>query len=105
MRYQVWYMKPSFLRGVVGSAPDPDNLPATHVHLKDIEAGDREDALHQMRADVWSPNGEALDLLGSKGLEHTTMTIGDVLVDDSDAVYLVTAIGFTRLPKHGESHP
>jgi hypothetical protein len=105
MRYQVWYMKPSFLRGAVGSSPDPDNLPATHVHLKDIEANDREDALHQMRADVWSPNGEALDLLRSKGLEHTTMTIGDVLVDDTAAVYLATAIGFTRLPKRGEPRP
>ena len=46
-----------------------------------------------MRAENWSPNGEALDLLQSKGLEHTTMTIGDVLVDESDAIYLVTGIG------------
>ena len=27
------------------------------------------------------------------------MTIGDVLVDESDAVYLVTGIGFSLLPK------
>ena len=101
MRYQVWYMKPSFLRGAVGSAPDPENLAATHVHLHDIEAGDLENALHRMRADVWSPNGEALDLLRSKGLEHTTMTTGDVLVDDSGAVHLVTALGFSRLPRDG----
>ncbi|WP_426614510.1 hypothetical protein [Bradyrhizobium sp. McL0616] len=99
MRYQVWYMKPSFLRGVVGSSPDPNDLSATHVHLKDIEADDQEDVLRRMRADIWSPNGEALDLLQSKGLAHTTMTIGDVLVDESDAVYLVTAIGFSRLSK------
>ena len=44
MKYQVWYMKPSFLRGIVGNSPDPNNLSATHVHLKDIEADDREDA-------------------------------------------------------------
>ena len=102
MKYQVWYMKPSFLRGIVGNSPDPNNLSATHVHLKDIEADDREDALYRMRADIWSPNGEAIDLIQSKGLEHTTMTIGDVLVDESDAVYLVTAIGFSWLPKHEE---
>jgi hypothetical protein len=100
MKYQVWYMKPSFLRGIVGNSPDPNNLPATHVHLKDIEADDREDALHLMRADIWSPNGEATNLIQGKGLEHTTMTIGDVLVDESDAVYLVTAIGFTQLREH-----
>jgi hypothetical protein len=102
MKYQVWYMKPSFLRGVVGSSPDLNNLPATHVHLKDIEADNQEDALSRMRAENWSPNGEALDLLQSKGLQHTTMTIGDVLVDESDAIYLVTGIGFSLLPKHGE---
>jgi hypothetical protein len=45
MKYQIWYMKPSFLRGVVGSSPDLNNLPATHVHLKDIEADNQEDAL------------------------------------------------------------
>jgi hypothetical protein len=28
------------------------------------------------------------------------MTVGDVLVDEGDAVYLVTAIGFSVLPKH-----
>jgi hypothetical protein len=27
------------------------------------------------------------------------MTIGDVLVDEGDAVYLVTGIGFSLLPK------
>jgi len=28
------------------------------------------------------------------------MTVGEVLVDEGDAVYLVTAIGFSVLPKH-----
>jgi hypothetical protein len=68
--------------------------------LKDIEADNREDALYRMRADIWSPNGEALDLIQSKGLQRTTMTIGDVLVDEGDDIYLVTAIGFSLLPKH-----
>jgi hypothetical protein len=102
MKYQVWYMKPSFLRGIVGNSPDPNNLAATHVHLKDIEADNGEDVLYRMRAEIWSPNGEAIDLLQSKGLAHTTMTIGDVLVDEGDAVYLVTAIGFSRLSKNEE---
>jgi hypothetical protein len=96
MKYQVWYMKPSFFRGIVGASPDPNDLSATHVHLKDIEADSQDDALDRMQAD-WLPNGEALDLIRSKGLQHTSMTIGDVLVDEADAVYLVTAIGFNRL--------
>ena len=102
MKYQIWYMKPSFFRGIVGSSPDPDHLSATHVHLKDIEADNQEDAMSRMRAKNWSPDGEALDLLQSKGLQHTTMMIGDVLVDEGNAIYLVTGIGFSLLPKHGQ---
>jgi ribosomal protein L44E len=34
MKYQIWYMKPSFIRGIVGSSPDSDHLSASHVHLK-----------------------------------------------------------------------
>ena len=99
MKYQVWYMKPSFFRGIVGTSPDPNDLSATHVHLKDIEADSREDAFDRMQEGIWSPNGEALDLIQSKELQRTSMTIGDVLVDETDAVYLVTGIGFSRLPK------
>jgi hypothetical protein len=102
MKYEVWYMKPSFFRGIVGDWPDPDSLSATHVHLKDVEADSREDAYSRMQAGVWSPNGEADDLIKSKGLQRTSMTIGDVLVDGDDAVYLVTATGFNWLPKHEE---
>jgi hypothetical protein len=102
VKYQVWYMKPSFFRGIVGDWPDPHNLSATHIHLMDIEAETREDAYSRMQADIWSPNGEANDLIQSKGLQRTSMTIGDVLVDEDDAVCLVTATGFKWLPKHGE---
>jgi hypothetical protein len=92
-------MKPSFFRGIVGNSPDPNDLSATHVHLKDIEADSWEDALDRMQADVWSPNGEALDLIQSKGLQHASMTVGDVLMDEAAAIYLVTAIGFSPLQK------
>ena len=97
MKYQVWFMKPSFLRGTVGDSPDPNNLSATHVHLKDIDADSQEDALARMH--IWAPNGDAIDLIQSKGLQHTSMTIGDVLVDEADVVHQVTAIGFSRLSK------
>jgi hypothetical protein len=92
-------MKPSFFRGIVGNSPDPNDLSATHVHLTDIEADSLEDALARMHVDIWSPNGEARDLIQSKGLQHTSMTIGDVLVDEADIVHQVTAIGFSRLSK------
>src|SRR6516225_3102094 len=100
MRYQVWFMKPSFLRGIVGNSPDPNNLSATHVHLKDIEADNLENGLSRMQ----ESNGEALDLIQSKGLQRTSMTVGDVLVDEGDAVYLFPPTGLRPRPKHGPPH-
>jgi hypothetical protein len=97
VKYQVWYMKPSFLRGIVGNSPDPNDLSATHIHLKDIEADSQDDAFDRMQAEIWSPNGEALNLIQSKGLQRSSMTVGDVLVDEAEAVHLVTAIGFSQL--------
>jgi sugar phosphate isomerase/epimerase len=95
-------MKPSFFRGIVGNSPDPNNLSATHVHLKDIKADTREEALARMQENIFSPNGEAFDLIQSKELQHTSMTIGDVLVDEAGVIHQVTAIGFSQLPKHEE---
>jgi hypothetical protein len=63
----------------------------------DIDATGLEDAFARMHADKWSPSGEALQLLQSKGLQHTSMTIGDVLVDEAGIVHQVTGIGFSQL--------
>jgi len=96
MRYQVWYMRPEFFgKGITGSAvPNPANLSATHVHLKDIEAEGIPAAYQAMQGEVWSPNGEARELIQSKGLQHTSMSVGDVIIDDVGNVHVVATVGF-----------
>ena len=94
--YQVWYMKPDWFRqGICFAKPDPMNLAKTHVRLKDIEATGPEAVWIAMQGENWSPNGEARSLIEEKGLQHTSMSVGDVAVDESNGkVFLVANIGF-----------
>jgi hypothetical protein len=97
--YQVWYMRPEWFRtGSLRQKPDPLNLSATHIHLKDIEAEGLEPVWVAMQGENWSPNGEARGLIEAKGLRHTSMSVGDVAVDtETGNVYLVASLGFKNL--------
>jgi len=96
--YQVWYMKPDWFRdGSIGRLPEPSNLGATHVFLKSVEANNLEHLFQIMQGEVWSPNGEARSLIESKGLGHTSMSVGDVVIDDIGEAFIVSQFGFTML--------
>jgi hypothetical protein len=103
MKFQVWYMKPEWFRdGICYKLPDPANLEKTHVHLKDVEAGnDRyapmESVWLQMQGENWSPNGEARPLIEAKGLRHTSMSVGDVLIDEAGGIHVAAWAGFKQL--------
>lgn len=101
-KFQVWYMRPSFFGdGIMGIKPDPTNLAATHIHLKDLELPGGTKQLQrvfdEMQGEMWSPNGEARGLIRSKGLQHTSMSVGDVIVDEDGRVVVVDNIGFKEL--------
>lgn len=82
MKYRVYYYKQ------VPSLSDCSNstfefiLGETHVFLKEVEADNEETAFRMMQGRNWSPNGEARPLLESKGLQHTSMSVGDVLINE-----------------------
>jgi len=46
----------------------------------------------------WSPYGEARELIRSKGLKHTSMSVGDVIKDPTGAYWRVEDLGFKQLP-------
>jgi hypothetical protein len=98
-KYQIWYMKPEWFRdGLVGKLPDATNLSATHVHLKDLEIdGTLDGVFRAMQGEIWSPNGEARGLILSKGLQHTSMSVGDVIIDGSGQAHVVASFGFKPL--------
>jgi hypothetical protein len=107
MKYQIWYMRPEWFReGVCYAKPDPKNLEATHTLLMvlfvpDADAPGKQPALDRtyasMQGEVWSPNGEARALIRGRGLDHTSMSVGDVIVDPEDHVQLVASAGYEDL--------
>jgi hypothetical protein len=97
--FEVWYMRKEwFADGIMGTEPDKYHLGKTHILLKTLatEGWKLEDVFVEMQADRWSPNGEAYGLIKAKGLGHTSMSVGDVIVEDGEA-YVVQGVGFHKL--------
>ena len=65
--------------------------------VTDLRAGCLEDVFRHMQGEVWSPNGEARDLIRSLGLCHTSMSVGDVVVDENGIGWQVDCCGFARV--------
>jgi hypothetical protein len=59
---------------------------------------DMGDVWHTMQGEIWSPNGEARDLIRGLGLQHTSMSVGDLIVDDEGCVFEVANVGFKEIP-------
>jgi len=114
--FSVYYMRPDFFRdGLMGAKwlkergklPDPKDLEKTHIFLGSFEAADLENLFYKMQGEVWSPNGEARPIIEAKGLRHTSMSVGDIAVDQETwIVHLVDRWGFAKIggpasiPKH-----
>jgi len=92
-QYRVYYSKSdNFHRFATGGeVPDKNKLKETHVMLKTIIADGLDDVFHQMQGEIWSPNGEARELIQMKGLSHTSMSVGDVLEDIKEGKFFVCA--------------
>ena len=75
--YAVYYSKnPTFVEGVkIG------DLSKTHQYLGFMGAGGLEDLFVKMQGESWSPQGEARGLIKHLGLKHTSMSVGDVVLD------------------------
>ena len=115
MKFKVYYMKPGWFReGIMGARPDLNDLEKTHIHVRDLEGpsivsntNELERIYRIMQAEVWSPNGEARELIESLGLRHTSMSVGDVVVVEGGGpelkagTYMVAGMGFTRLEPEG----
>jgi hypothetical protein len=115
MKYSVFYMRPDWFRdgslgGLIWNDPDqekarkylphPARLRATHAFLTSVEADEGinglEQIFHDMQGHIWSPNGEARSLIEARGLSHTSMSVGDAVVDETGKCYLVASFGFIQ---------
>jgi len=92
MLYRVYYQnEPSF------EIPKQIIVGETHTFVRKVEALSPEDVYREMQAEIWSPNGEARDLIRKLGLRHTSMSVGDVIrSEDGFEVYVVDDVGFRQ---------
>jgi|WetSurSiteA1Bulk_404760.scaffolds.fasta_scaffold104430_2 hypothetical protein len=92
-KYFVYYQKQMFRK----VSPDPSNVTATHVFIgTQFASGEQalESVFLRMQGEEWSPNGEAINLIKAVGADHTSMSVGDVIVDEDGNVFGVENIGF-----------
>ncbi len=107
---EVWYCRPEFGPfGRQGARPnrDPENLCWTHIRLGSIRnckvgkygQATLDQMWRELQGERWSPNGEARELIRSKGLKHTSMSVGDCFRLGTGEVFIVRNLGFERVDK------
>jgi len=101
---RIWYMRPEFARdGMMGVnwlkqhgiMPDTRALAKTHVCIGLVEETYLEAVFRMMQGENWSPNGEARYYIKARGLQHTSMSVGDV-VEKGGRFYIVDSMGFVE---------
>lgn len=108
--YQIFYATAETFRNCFDSAEFADainlkDLTATHRPVASIQTEDEDwdertdlsTIFNQMQGEIWSPNGEARDVILTAGLSHTSMSVGDVVVTEWGGVWLVKEVGFAYL--------
>ncbi len=76
---------------------------ATHALLGRVAyRRDWQSLFGALQGEHWSPNGEARDLLKSRGIRHTSMSVGDVLVVKpplgKKEAWMCASTGWRQLP-------
>jgi len=82
--------------------PTKQNLKNTHVFLGRIREGNLEKVFHMMQGEMWSPEGQANGLIRRKGLQHTSMSVGDMVLKGGQ-LYMVDGRGFARVGRSLEA--
>jgi len=96
--FRVYYMRPEWFReGIMGVRPDPLKLDETHVFVRSVEAANLEHVFALCQGEVWSPNGEARELIRRLKIQHTSMSVGDVVIDSAGRVFMVAMFGFADI--------
>ncbi|MDB4330291.1 hypothetical protein N9948_01045 [bacterium] len=98
---EIWYKKrmPGFM---IKDVKTIDDLLKGHVLLGKIKDNDLDDIMKAMQGEFWSEMGEANNLIRSKGLTHTSMSVGDI-IKNNKGYHIVAGIGFKKIELKGKS--
>jgi hypothetical protein len=105
----IWYWKPEFSRDllmgydwVVEHNPElleqtARQMPRrTHKTIGRVGTRNLGEIYKMMQGEIWSPNGQARKMIGRVGLDHTSMSVGDIIQIGSQ-YHFVDRVGFERL--------
>lgn len=67
----------------------------THAFIVEVEADNLGEAYTRMQGLNWSPRGEARPVIRRAGVSHTSMSVGDVLLDDQGNAWVCARLGWT----------
>lgn len=89
--YQVWYKK-NFIQDTEEAI---ETFEDSYVPVMLLWEETLDDVYFMMQGFNWSPNGEARQAIRELKLDHTSMSVGDVIENrDLDRWWLVVDIGF-----------
>lgn len=106
---EVWYRRKARFTG----DPNLDALNAmnTHVHVHNVQidlvanpslsniTALLDYVYSHMQGEIWSPHGEAKPILARRGIHHTSMSIGDIVVLPTHTAYECSEIGWRNIGK------
>lgn len=92
---EIWYAKDMY-DWDDDNRPDLKNLKETHVLLGKIKERNLNKIYAAMQGEEWSPGGEARQLIRKLGLDHTSISVGDI-IKVGGKYYFVAEIGFRGL--------
>jgi len=93
---EIWYAKRI---GIDPFSINIYNLSKSHVLLGTTDELNPEEIYIMMQGENWSSKGEARNFIISRGLGHTSMTIGDIVKLPSGETKIVDVFGFKDLNK------
>tara|TARA_R110000824_G_scaffold212432_4_gene398637 strand:+ start:938 stop:1345 length:408 start_codon:yes stop_codon:yes gene_type:complete len=109
---EIWYVKNEETRDMTMGAewlaendklPTRETLKNTHALLGRTSFTDNEEAFMSLQGEVWSPEGEANELILGLGCAHTSMSVGDIIIDKiHDQAFIVDDYGFYSLNALGD---
>lgn len=109
---EIWYMKPEYFRDfnmgwkflirhhgeTTGKLKFSEIPQKSHILLGKIKEKNPGNIFRMMQGEIWSPYGEANNLIRKKGLHHTSMSVGDI-IKVGNKILMVDMSGFKDISK------
>lgn len=104
---EIWYWKEDFARDAMmgaafmakqGVLPTPETVPDNYVLIGKMRETNPDKIFHMMQGEIWSPEGQANNMIRSSGTGHTSMSVGDI-IKVGNKWLMVDRYGFQDLSK------